>query len=206
MKKLIGIISFFVLASFAIAQTPQEIVSRMDEEMSKHEKEGLVMTVDTKIPVMGTMSARTYSLGSKTRMETTMLGQDVIIWSDGKTEWTYTRKNNEVKITNQKEESSESDGDAEMFDGITDGYDVYIDKETAKEWTILCKKSKSNSDNDAPKKMELVIAKGTYKPVSLKTKMSGITITMHNISFGVTERQVTFNPQDYPGVTIVDKR
>jgi hypothetical protein len=43
-------------------------------------------------------------------------------------------------------------------------------------------------------------------PVSLKAKVSGIEITMRNISYGVTEKQVTFNANDYPGVTIEDKR
>ena len=31
-------------------------------------------------------------------------------------------------------------------------------------------------------------------------------MTMQGISFGVIEKQVTFNAVDYPGVTIVDKR
>ena len=134
-----------------------------------------------------------------------MMGVDVITWTDGKTSWTYNSKKNEVEISKQKG-SSESEGDAEMFNGISKGYDVTIDKETAKTWELLCKKSKSNKDKDAPKKMELVVAKGTYMPVSLKTKISGIGITMRNISFGVTEKQVTFNANEYPGATIVDKR
>lgn len=207
MKKLFGIISFIVFASVAMAQTPQEIVSRMDEEMSKHEKEGMIITIDMKIPILGTMSTRTYSIGDKARVEARMLGNDVIIWTDGTTEWSYTPKDNEITITNQKEkEKTESEGDAEMLVGITEGYDVSIDKETATEWTILCKKSKSNKDKDAPKRMELVVAKGTYMPVSLKTKMKGSTINMYDISYGVTEEEVTFKAEDYPDATIVDKR
>ena len=31
-------------------------------------------------------------------------------------------------------------------------------------------------------------------------------MTLHDISFGVTEKQVTFNPKDYPTAKIVDKR
>lgn len=205
LKKLFSIICFLGVASVLVAQTPQEILSRMDAEMDKHEKEGIIMTVDTKVPIIGTMTAKTYTLGDKTRMEASMMGMDIITWTDGKTSWTYNSKKNEVEISKQ-DGSSESEGDAEMFNGITDGYDVTIAKETAKTWELLCKKSKSNKDKDAPKKMELVVAKGTYMPVSLKTKVSGIGITMRNISFGVTEKQVTFNVNDYPGATIVDKR
>ena len=45
MKKLIAIISFIALATAAMAQTAEEIVSRMEAEMSKHnESEGFAMT------------------------------------------------------------------------------------------------------------------------------------------------------------------
>ena len=54
--------------------------------------------------------------------------------------------------------------------------------------------------------MNLVVAKGTFYPVSLSAKMSGITMTMRDLSYGVTEAQVTFNPADYPDATIEDKR
>lgn len=205
MKKLLSIIFFIVAAAVAVAQTPQEIISRMEAELDKHENEGVIMTLDAKVPILGTMSTKTYSLGEKTRIEANMMGVDVITWTDGSTSWTYNSKKNEVEIA-KLESSAEPDGDVEMFSGVTDGYDVSIDKETATAWTILCKKSKSNKDKDAPRKMELVVAKGSYMPVSLKTKVSGVTITMRNISFGVTEKQVTFNANDYPGVTIEDKR
>ena len=205
LKRLFSIICFLGMAGVLVAQTPKEILSRMDAEMDKHDKEGLIMTVDAKVPILGTMTTKTYTLGDKARVEANMMGVDVITWTDGKTSWTYNSKKNEVEISKQ-EGSSESEGDAEMFNGITQGYDVTIDKETAKTWELLCKKSKSNKDKDAPKKMELVVAKGTYMPVSLKTKISGIGITMRNISFGVTEKQVTFNANEYSGATIIDKR
>lgn len=205
LKKLFTMLCFVAMAGFAVAQTPNEIVSRMETELDKHEKEGVVMTVDAKVPIMGTMTTKTYTLGTKARIEASMMGVDVVTWTDGQTSWTYNSKKNEVEI-NKQEGDVETEGDAEMFNGITEGYDVSIAKETNTTWNLLCKKSKSNKDKDAPKKMELVVAKGSYMPVSLKTKVSGISITMRNIYFGVTEKQVTFNAKDYPGVSIVDKR
>ena len=93
-----------------------------------------------------------------------------------------------------------------MFSGITEGYDVKIDKETATEWHIRCKRSKSNPDKDAPKRMDLVVAKGTYWPVSLTTSLTAATVTMRDLSYGVSEAQVTFDPKEFPNATIVDKR
>ena len=205
MKKLFSLLTFIVFAAFAVAQTPQAIISRMESEMNKHEKEGIVMTIDVKIPIIGTMTSKTYSLGDKMREEAEIKGLKIITWADGKTIWTYHSQDNEVEIKKQ-EAVAEAESDAELFSGITEGYDVTLEKETSKDWQFLCKKSKDNTDKDAPKKMELTIAKGTYMPISLKTKISGMAITMRDVSFGVTEKQVTFNAKDYPGVKTVDKR
>lgn len=208
MKRLFAIISFIALATTAMAQTAEEIVSRMNAEISKHnESEGFAITMDMKIILVGTISSRSYILGDKMRIEANKDGKDFITWSDGKSEWSYDSEKNEIEITNAKpKEKSEAESDTKMFTGITDGYGVKIDKETPTEWHIRCKRSKSNPDKDAPKKMDLVVAKGTYWPVSLSTSVTAASVTMRDISFGVTEEQVTFNSKDYPGVTIVDKR
>ena len=208
MKKLIAIIGFIALTTAVMAQTAEEIVARMDAEMSKHnESEGIAMTMDIKMIIIGTISSRSYILGDKFRSEADMKEKKMITWSDGKSDWTYNSEKNEIEITNSKRQGkSETDGDTEMFKGITEGYDVSIDKETATEWHIRCKRSKSNPDKDAPKRMDLVVAKGTYWPVSLSTSLKGVSMTMRDVSYGVTEKQVTFNPKEFPTATIVDKR
>ena len=208
MKKLIAIISFIALATTAMAQTAEEIVSRMNAEISKHnESEGFAITMDMKIILVGTISSRSYVLGDKMRIEANKDGKDFITWSDGKTEWSYDSETNEIEIKNAKpKEKSDKDSNTKMFKDVTEGYDVRIDKETATEWHIRCKRSKSNPDKDAPKRMDLVVAKGTYWPVSLTTSVTAASVTLRDISFGVTESQVTFNEKDYPGAKIVDKR
>lgn len=208
MKKLIAIISFIALATTAMAQTAEEIVSRMNAEISKHnESEGFAITMDMKIILVGTISSRSYILGDKMRIEANKDGKDFVTWSDGKTEWRYDSETNEIEIKNAKpKEKSDKDSNTKMFKDVTKGYDVRIDKETATEWHIRCKRSKSNPDKDAPKRMDLVVAKGTYWPVSLTTSVTAASVTMRDISFGVTEQQVTFNEKDYPGAKIVDKR
>ena len=208
MKKLIAIISFIALATAAMAQTAEEIVSRMEAEMSKHnESEGFAMTMDIKMIIIGTISSRSYVLGDKMRIEANRDGKDFVTWSDGKTEWNYDSEKNEIEITNAKpKEKTNTDGDTKLFKDITAGYDIKIDKETATEWHIRCKRSRSNPDKDAPKRMDLVVAKETYWPVSLSTSVTAASVTMRDISFGVTEEQVTYNPKEFPQASIVDKR
>lgn len=208
MKKIYSIFILLAMAFPAFAQTPQQILERMAKVWEEHEKEGLVMTVDTKMPIVGTLSVKQYSLGNKTRTETKMLGAQLITWDDGVTEWTYTSndKKRSISIEDSKQDPSE-DSDADLFTNATDdGYDFSIKKETANSWLILCKKNKHNKEKDDPKNIEIEVSKNGYYPLSLKTKMSGITLTMREISFGVKEDFVTFDLKNYPGVKIEDKR
>ena len=200
-------VAALLLSVMAFAQTPQEIVSRMEEAMEKHEKEGIVMTMDIKIPILGTMSTKTYVLGDKYKSEGGMMGVKIVTWSDGTTTWTYDGKKDEITIEDTAHaKPDENKGDTEMFTGVADGYDVSLKKETDDAWYLLCKKSKDNKEKDDPKTMDLVVAKGTYYPVSISAKVSGVSVKIYDVSFGVSDKQVTFNKADYPRATTVDKR
>ena len=188
-------VAALLLSVMALAQTPKEIVSRMEEAMEKHEKEGIVMTMDIKI------------LGDKYKSEGGMMGVKIVTWSDGTTTWTYDGKKDEITIEDTAHaKPDENKGDTEMFTGVADGYDVSLKKETDDAWYLLCKKSKDNKEKDDPKTMDLVVAKGTYYPVSISAKVSGVSVKIYDVSFGVSDKQVTFNKADYPRATIVDKR
>ena len=205
MKKLVlAFMAVLAAVVAAVAQTPKEIVDRMEATMNAHEKEGVIMTVDLKLLIVGTTTSKSYMLGDKTRVEMKMMGVQIITWSDGEKDWTYICKDNTLTIEKSKGDASEA-GDTEMFSGITDGYDVTLKKETADAWYFLCKKSKRNKEKDDPKTIDLVISKKNYYPLSLKASVSGMTMTMREISFGVTEADVTCDPSKFPGVKIIRK-
>ena len=189
-------------------QTAQEIVARMDEAMAEVGSDNVAFTMDMKIPIVGKVSSRATAWGGKTRLEMEKEGKRTITWIDGDTEWTYDSGKNEVEIKPHETVagSSESSGDMSMFTGITEGYNVSIKKQTPDAWYIRCKKSKSNQDKDDPKTMDLVVAKGTYMPLSLSAKISLVKITLRDVDYNITEEMVTFDPAKIPGATIVDKR
>ena len=201
----------FILALFAavaaLAQTPQEIVARMDDVMKEHEKEGVSLVIEVKMPIVGSMVSRSFTLGDKARVEADLMGVAMVTWTDGKSQWVYDSDKNQVEIKDWTvSDKSSTDGDAAMFSGIIEGYEIILKDETDDAWYLLCRKLRSNRDKDAPKSMDLVVAKGSYYPVSLRATVSGITLTMRDIAFGVSESLVTFNPSDYPGVKILDNR
>ena len=209
MKKLFLTVLSLALTLAAFAQTPQEIISRMEQRMSSYnyEKEGLSMIMDLKLPILGTFSAKVDTRGDKTRMEMKKGDAHTITWRDKNTEWEYNVTKNEIEIKNiDPKKESKNEGDVEMFKGITEGYTVTISKETENLWYLKCKKSRSNNKEDDPKTMDLVVEKGTYNPKSLSAKLRGVTLTMRDLTYSVSEKQVTFNQADYPGVSILDKR
>ena len=206
MKRIISLIVSLLCSAAVFAQSAEEIISRMEKVMDQHENDGVYMIVDVKIPVVGKLTTKTWMYGDKMRAEAKALGVELITWEDGTTQWVYNSKSNEIEITNVTNPASASDGDIDMFTGLAEGYDLSIKDETDKSWHILCKKSKDNKEKDDPKTIDITVAKGTYYPLSLTTKMDGVTLTMRDLSFNVTEKQVTFNQKDYPDAKIVDKR
>ena len=208
MKRFFALLTACVLSVAAYAQTAEEIIAKMEEVMEQFSEEnGLRMTMDIKIPILGTLSSSVWSLGDKMRMEAKMMGKKLVTWQDGVTEWTYDSDENTITIEKQDQsKKSDEKENMEMFQNATEGYDVSIGNETASSWTIKCKKNSSNTNKDDPKNMEIVVAKGSYYPLSLSAKIEGVTVTMHDLKFSVSEKDVTFNKADYPGVTIIDKR
>lgn len=206
MKKVLTLLFGAFLATAAMAQTAEEIISHMEEVMDAGQDKGLVMTMDMKIPIVGTFSTTAYALGDKMCMEGNVAGKRVIAWMDSTTSWTYDVEANTIEIENRDGKSSEAEDNAKMLDGITDGYGVSVKKQTADAWYITCKKLRTNTNKDDPRTMELVVAKGSYMPVSLSATVSLVTVTIRNLAFGVNESQVTFVQSNYPGVMIVDKR
>ena len=208
MKRFFALLTACVLAVAAYAQTAEEIVAKMDAAMEQVSAEnGFRMTMDIKIPILGTMSSDAWSLGDKMRLEAQMMGKKLVTWQDGQTEWTYDAGENTITIENQdKTKKSDEQENMKMFQSATEGYDVSIAKETSSAWTIKCKKNRFNTNKDDPKNMEIVIAKDTYYPMSLSAKVDMVTVTRRNLKFNVTEEEVTFNKADYPGATIIDKR
>ena len=208
MKRILTFICALVLTTAAFAQTPEEIVVEMGKAMEKYEvTDGFAMVMEMKIPILGTFASAVKSWGDKMRMEIDVKGEQMITYIDGDTEWNYNVKEKVIKIKKRDvTKKTKEEENMKMFQSATEGYDVSISKETDKAWFLRCKKNRSNTNKDDPKNMDLVIAKGTYMPISLSAKVSGITITMRDLDFNVTEKDVTFNQADYPGVKVVDER
>ena len=180
----------------------------MTAELNKGDSLGMSFDFVMSIPILGDFRSTNYILGDKMRIEIFNDGKQSINWSDGVTSWDYDSEKNEVIITNAKpKEDNNGSDNTQLAKGVADGYDLSFENKTDdKVWYIKCKKNKSNKDKDDPKKIYIAVSKEDYSTIYLKTKSSGVGISMENYKIGVTEAQVTFNPADYPNAKIIDER
>lgn len=207
MKKFLLVLAAALTAFVAVAQTPEEILEKMDQAMEKGEAEGMVMTMTMKIPVLGSFPTKMYSLGKKSRAEVKAMGRQLILWEDNGTTWTYDKKKEEITIEyDGPDSSSDAQEGLGMLDGVEDGYDLKLQKETADSWLIICKKSKGNTNEDDPKKIEIAVYKGSYFLKEMRASMKGVTMIINDVKFGVKEKDVTFDASQFPNATIIDKR
>ena len=206
---------FLALCGFALAapsltlsaQTPEEIITKMEQELKRSDTEGLYMAMEMKIPLVGTIPSRVYSLGKKARAEMETKDKKTILWMDADNTWTYDLGKNEIVITRRESgKPSDAENNMQLLEGLTEGYKLSLEKETGEAWYLRCTKTASNPDKDAPKRMDLVVSKKTGLPLSFTASVSVMTLTFKDIALGVTEDQVTFDPGKYPDATLIDKR
>lgn len=208
MKRLLCFAIAFLSATVTFAQTGLEIVTRMNQRMSDRQSEGMCMSADVKIPVMGTVTTKTYTYGNKRRMDVESSKINTITFIDDTLQWTYVKGSTEVVLTNLNigKRSDNPGTDTGMFDDIPDAYDITIKSQNAVKWELQCKRKKNIDDDDYPKHLTLEVRKETFEPISMNFKVMGISMSMHHIIFGIPESKVTFNPDDFPGVTVIDQR
>ena len=206
-KTIITLFAALMAAAGLWAQTPDEILAKMDQEMARFDKEGVNMIMDIKLPLLGTYSTDMHILGDMYKATLHVKGETAITWSDGITNWDYDSSDNELTITPAKpQEETEAQSNMKMLESVTEGYDVKLKKETAQSWEFVCTKSKTNTKKDDPKKMNLVVSKTTYLPISVSVSEKGVKITMRDFTIGVTEESIRFDPSKYQNAKIVDKR
>ena len=196
-----------ICGSGLYAQTPEEIVGKMSKQMERAETEGLVMDLNMKLPVIGSITSHNLIRGDKMKVTVSGKGKKAVMWSDGTTRWEHDEEAGEITVQSQKQsDSKKENSEMKAFDSLTEGYDLILEKETADAWYILCKKSKSNKDKDDPAKIDLAVSKATYLPIYLRMKQSVVSVSIEKVSIGVSEKSVTFNPAEYPNAKIIDKR
>lgn len=152
-------------------------------------------------PSTGTISGTIAVKGNKFNART----QQAIVWFNGKTQWTYMKKNNEVNISTPTAAQQQMMNPYTFINVYKSGYKLASRATaTGNEVHLVAQNGKQSIQE-----MYVTVNKKTNVPSLIKMKHGGkwYTITVSNFSKKSQPNRIfTFNSKDYPTAEIIDLR
>ena len=138
---------------------------------------------------------------------------DIITWFDGKTQWSYVTKNDEVNVSNPTQEELQQINPYTFLYMYQKGFSyklgtvkVYQGKAV---WEVIL------TANDKKQELEsitLYVTKSTYEPVYIQLQQRGqktrneITVTAYQIGLDYADHVFTFDRKASPTAEVIDLR
>ena len=138
---------------------------------------------------------------------------DIITWFDGKTQWSYMTKNDEVNVSNPTQEELQQINPYTFLYMYQKGFSyklgtvkVYQGKAV---WEVIL------TANDKKQELEsitLYVTKSTYEPVYIQLQQCGqktrneITVTAYQTGLDYADHVFTFDRKAYPTAEVIDLR
>ena len=127
------------------------------------------------------------------------------VWFDGKTQWTYVKKNDEVNVSTPTEAQLQAINPYNFINLYKKGYDCTLNK-SGKDYVVHLT---SNTGNKNIRELFVTINKTTYQPTQVKLlrdkKWTIFDITELKKQ-SVADSQFRFNAKDFPQAEIIDLR
>lgn len=127
------------------------------------------------------------------------------VWFDGKTQWTYMKRNNEVNVNTPNESELQSINPYNFINIYKNGF-TYTMKTTGNNYEIHLTATDSKRNIQ---EMYIYANKSTYVPSQIKmrhgTKWSNISISNLKKS-ALNDNMFRFNPKAYPDAEVIDLR
>lgn len=130
---------------------------------------------------------------------------DATMWFDGKTQWTYMKKNEEVNVTSPDVAQQQNMNPYTFISLYRNGYTLAI-KTVGSNYQVHLT---ATSENRPVKEMYILINKSTYKPSQVKMRQTNgwTTISIRNFQAKtLTDAAFRFNAKDYPHAEVIDLR
>lgn len=200
MKKIILLLSLFVCYfSFCSAQTAKQVLDKCAATLNT--KEGLKADFSMTSAQYGSASG-TIAIKGRMFHATTSVAA---MWFDGKTQWTYMKKTDEVSVTNPTEAQLQAINPYNFINMYKKGfkYTMTADDKTYKVHLTAENSSKRISE------MFITINKKSYEPseVKLLQGKKWTTFTISNLKKVVmADSEFKFNSKDYPTAEVIDLR
>lgn len=164
-------------------------------------KSGVSASFTLNNPTTGNVSGTIAVKGGKFNART----PQAIIWFNGKTQWTYMKKNNEVNISTPTQAQQQMMNPYTFINVYKTGYKMSSAKAGASYEVHLVAQNQKRSIQE----MYVTVNSKTYVPSRVKMKHNGrwYTVTISNFSAKKQPDSLfTFNSKDYPSAEVIDLR
>lgn len=136
-----------------------------------------------------------------------LLMQDMKVWCNGATQWSYMREIDEIYVTDASSDEAQNLSPLYVIESYRDGYDVSL-AEKGKDWSV---KLQAKDDEADVKSVELFISKDNNRLVAMLIHMSGqgylgVMLDGYTPSCGVDNGIFECPLDEYPAVEVIDMR
>ena len=188
-----------VLSLGAFAQTAQQVLDKTAKVIGN--KSGASANFSMSSPKYGSASGTIAIKGNKFNARTAQ----AMVWYDGKTQWTYMKKTNEVNVSNPTQAQQMSMNPYTFINIYKTGYTSTMKTIGSNYKVRLVAQNKKRTVQE----LILTIDKKSYIPSQIKMRQGNTwsTITVSNFKAkSISNSTFVFNRKDFPKAEIVDLR
>ncbi len=196
MKKIVFALSMMMLCATTFAQSAKEVLDKTAAIVSHP---GGISADFTMRGGMGNATGSISVKGKKFQASSPI----ATIWFNGKTMWTYMKKNDEVNVTTPNESQLQKINPYNFINLYKKGYEMSMSK-ASDSYTVHL-----TSNKNKIKEMFITVDKKTYHPTQVKM-LQGNKWTSFDINNLKTEnlndQLFSFNSKDFPSAEVIDLR
>ena len=197
MKKIVFVMSLLLTSALAFGQSAKSVLDKTASVVSN--KSG-VQANFTMSGGMGNVSGTIAVKGRKFHATTPV----ATMWFDGKTMWTYMKKNEEVNVTTPNETQLQKINPYNFINLYKQGYDMTM-SQSDKAYTVHLTAQKTGKIPE----LFITVDKKSYHPTQVKM-LQGNKWTVFDISNlkaqAISDATFTFNAKDFPSAEVIDLR
>lgn len=198
MKKICILILTALISTVVTAQTAKTVLDKAAAHITV--KEGVKANFKMQGGI-GNTSGSILIKGKKFHATT----PQAIVWFDGKTMWTYMKKNEEVNVTSPTEAQLQAINPYNFINLYKNGYNSTLNN-TGNSYVVHLT---TTAKNRKIKELFITIDKKSYHPTQVKL-LQGKNWTIFDITdlskSKVSDSQFRFNAKDFPKAEVIDLR
>ena len=198
MKKICILILTALISTVATAQTAKSVLDKAAAHITV--KDGVKANFKMQGGI-GNTSGTILIKGKKFQATT----PQAIVWFDGKTMWTYMKKNEEVNVSNPTEAQLQAINPYNFINLYKNGYNSTLNN-TGNSYVVHLT---TTAKDRKIKELFVTIDKQSYRPTQVKL-LQGKSWTIFDITdlskSKVADSQFRFNANDFPKAEVIDLR